>query len=41
MVHRGIPLIVDGKIIGAIDVSRGVNGLMNAEVAQIGADALK
>jgi uncharacterized protein GlcG (DUF336 family) len=36
----GIPLIVDGKIIGAIGVSGGANGLMDAVAAQAGADTL-
>ena len=36
----GIPLIVDGKIVGAIGVSGGANGLMDAVAAQAGADAL-
>jgi uncharacterized protein GlcG (DUF336 family) len=36
----GIPLIVDGKIIGAIGVSGGANGLMDAAAAQAGADTL-
>jgi glc operon protein GlcG len=37
----GIPLIVDGKIVGAIGVSGGANGLMDAVAAQAGVDALK
>lgn len=37
----GIPLIVDGKIVGAIGVSGGASGLMDAVAAQAGADALK
>jgi|HubBroStandDraft_6_1064221.scaffolds.fasta_scaffold461413_2 glc operon protein GlcG len=36
----GIPLIVDGKIVGAIGISGGANGLMDAVAAQAGADAL-
>ena len=36
----GIPLVVDGKIVGAIGVSGGANGLMDAVAAQAGADAL-
>jgi glc operon protein GlcG len=36
----GIPLVVDGKIIGAIGVSGGANGLMDAVAAQAGADTL-
>ena len=37
----GIPLMVDGKIIGAIGVSGGANGLMDVGPAQAGVDALK
>ena len=37
----GIPLVVDGKIVGAIGVSGGANGLMDNVAAQVGADALK
>ena len=37
----GIPLVVDGKIVGAIGVSGGANGLMDLGAAQVGADALK
>ena len=37
----GIPLVVDGKIVGAIGVSGGANGLMDNGAAQAGADALK
>ena len=37
----GIPLMVDGKIIGAIGVSGGANGLMDVGAAQAGADVLK
>src|SRR5580704_10275960 len=36
----GIPLIVDGKIVGAIGISGGANGLMDAVAVQAGADAL-
>ena len=36
----GIPLVVDGKIVGAIGVSGGANGLMDAVAAQAGADTL-
>jgi glc operon protein GlcG len=36
----GIPLVVDGRIIGAIGVSGGANGLMDAVAAQAGADTL-
>jgi uncharacterized protein GlcG (DUF336 family) len=37
----GIPLVVDGKIVGAIGVSGGPTGLIDAAAAQAGADALK
>ena len=37
----GIPLVVDGKIIGAIGVSGGASGLMDLGPAQAGVDALK
>jgi glc operon protein GlcG len=37
----GIPLVIDGKIVGAIGVSGGANGLMDNGSAQAGADALK
>ena len=37
----GLPLVVDGKIVGAIGVSGGANGLMDVGAAQAGADALK
>lgn len=37
----GIPLMVDGKIVGAIGVSGGPTGLIDAAAAQAGADALK
>jgi len=37
----GLPLMVDGKIVGAIGVSGGANGLMDLGAAQAGADALK
>lgn len=37
----GIPLVVGGKIVGAIGVSGGANGLMDNGAAQAGADALK
>ena len=37
----GIPLMVSGKIVGAIGVSGGANGLMDNGAAQAGADALK
>jgi uncharacterized protein GlcG (DUF336 family) len=37
----GIPLMVGGKVIGAIGVSGGPRGAIDAEAAQAGADALK
>lgn len=37
----GIPLMVDGKIIGAIGVSGGPSGLFDTAAAQAGVDALK
>ncbi len=37
----GIPLVVGGKIVGAIGVSGGANGLMDNGAAQAGVDALK
>jgi len=37
----GVPIVVDGKIVGAIGVSGGANGLMDMGAAQAGADALK
>jgi uncharacterized protein GlcG (DUF336 family) len=37
----GVPLMVDGKIIGAIGVSGAPAGTIDAEAAQAGADALK
>jgi uncharacterized protein GlcG (DUF336 family) len=36
----GIPLVVDGKIVGAIGVSGGT-GPQDGQCAQAGADALK
>jgi glc operon protein GlcG len=36
----GLPIVVDGKIVGAIGVS-GVAGHQDAEVAKAAADALK
>jgi uncharacterized protein GlcG (DUF336 family) len=36
----GIPIIVDGKIIGGIGVS-GVGSKDDAQIAQAGADAIK
>ena len=40
MVDGGLPVVVDGKIVGGIGVS-GVAGNQDAEVAKAGADALK
>ncbi len=37
----GFPIIVNGKIIGAIGVGGGPNGDLDAQVAQAGLDALK
>jgi glc operon protein GlcG len=37
----GVPIIVDGKVVGAIGVSGGANGLFDMAAAQAGADALK
>jgi glc operon protein GlcG len=37
----GLPLIADGKVIGAIGVSGGPNGLIDQAAAQAGVDALK
>jgi len=37
----GIPIVVDGKIIGAIGVGGGPNGAIDAQAAQAGVDALK
>lgn len=37
----GIPLMVDGKVIGGIGVSGSPTGLLDSIPAQAGADALK
>jgi glc operon protein GlcG len=37
----GLPIIVNGKMIGAIGVGGGPNGVVDTEVAQAGLDALK
>jgi glc operon protein GlcG len=37
----GIPLTENGKVVGAIGVSGGPNGTIDAQAAQAGADALK
>ena len=37
----GIPIVVDGKIIGAIGVGGGPNGNIDSMAAQAGVDALK
>ena len=36
----GVPIVMDGKIVGAIGMSGGTSG-QDAQCAQIGADALK
>ena len=40
MLEGGIPIVVGGKIVGAIGVS-GVTGQQDAQIAQAGVDALK
>ena len=37
----GLPLIMNGKMIGAIGVGGGPNGVIDTQVAQAGLDALK
>jgi glc operon protein GlcG len=37
----GIPIIMGGKIIGAIGVGGGPNGVIDTQIAQAGVDALK
>jgi glc operon protein GlcG len=37
----GIPILVDGKMVGAIGVGGGPNGVIDSQVAQAGVDALK
>lgn len=37
----GIPIIVGGKMVGAIGVAGGSSGVIDSQVAQAGADALK
>lgn len=37
----GLPLLADGKVIGAIGVSGGPNGLIDQASAQAGVDAIK
>ena len=37
----GIPILMGGKIIGAIGVGGGPNGIVDTQVAQAGVDALK
>jgi uncharacterized protein GlcG (DUF336 family) len=37
----GLPLMLDGKIVGAIGVSGGPNGLFDMAAAQVGVDELK
>jgi uncharacterized protein GlcG (DUF336 family) len=40
LVDGGVPIVVDGKIVGGIGVA-GVNATEDAQVAQAGADAVK
>lgn len=40
MIEGGVPVVVDGKVIGSIGVS-GATAQQDAQVAQAGADALK
>jgi uncharacterized protein GlcG (DUF336 family) len=40
LVDGGVPIVVDGKIVGGIGVA-GVNATEDAQVAQAGADAIK
>jgi uncharacterized protein GlcG (DUF336 family) len=40
LLEGGIPIVVDGKIVGGIGVS-GVTGQQDAQIAQAGVDALK
>jgi len=37
----GIPIMINGKVAGAIGVSGGPTGSIDAEAAQAGLDALK
>ena len=37
----GIPLVIDGKVVGAIGVSGAPSGMIDNQAAQAGADALK
>jgi glc operon protein GlcG len=37
----GIPILVGGKMVGAIGVGGGPNGVIDSQVAQAGVDALK
>jgi glc operon protein GlcG len=37
----GIPILVDGKMVGAIGVGGGPNGVIDSQIAQAGVDALK
>jgi glc operon protein GlcG len=39
-VEGGVPIVIDGKIVGAVGVS-GVNADQDGVVAKAGADALK
>jgi glc operon protein GlcG len=36
----GVPIVVDGKVVGSIGVS-GVHSAEDAQIAQAGADAIK
>jgi glc operon protein GlcG len=40
LIEGGIPIVVDGKIVGGIGVS-GVDAKDDAQIAQAGADAVK
>ena len=40
LMEGGVPIVVDGKIVGGIGVS-GVHSLEDAQIAQAGADAIK
>lgn len=40
MLDGGWPIVIDGKIVGGIDVS-GVTGAQDAQIGKAGVDALK
>jgi glc operon protein GlcG len=40
VLEGGIPIVVDGKIVGSVGVS-GVTSQQDAQIAQAGIDALK